>query len=237
MRADRVEERQRAAAGADHEAEVAVELGDVAGHTAVIHRVDGLTGDLERRCLAGFARLLIADTEVDEQLLGAAAGLVLHVHVRVECDERPVGELADRVDLGERHVVLDEQLREPRQDRDELVQVTSGHARGGDDFLRGELAEGEQVREVAPADFVGLILGDLLDVDAADGREDHHRLLPGPVPDNARVQLLDDLGLRVDEDAARHMPVDLQLEYVRGMGLRFVRRVGELHAARLHAAA
>ena len=29
-------------------------------------------------------------------------------------------------------------------------------------------------------DLVGLLLGDLLDIDAADGREDHHRLLGVP---------------------------------------------------------
>src|SRR5207249_8176088 len=34
--ADRVEERERAAAGADHEPEVAVELAHVAGHAAVV---------------------------------------------------------------------------------------------------------------------------------------------------------------------------------------------------------
>ena len=38
--ADGVEERQRAAAGADHQAEVAVELDDVAGDAAVVDGVD-----------------------------------------------------------------------------------------------------------------------------------------------------------------------------------------------------
>src|SRR3954463_2340325 len=40
--ANGVEERQRAAAGADDQAEVAVELGDVAGDATVAGRVDGL---------------------------------------------------------------------------------------------------------------------------------------------------------------------------------------------------
>ncbi len=43
--------------------------------------------------------------------------------------------------------------------------------------LAREVAERQQVREVAAPDLVGLLLGDLLDVDAADRREDHHRLL------------------------------------------------------------
>jgi hypothetical protein len=60
----------------------------------------------------------------------------------------PVLELPERVDLGERHVVLDEELRQPGDDRDELVEVAAGDARGGDDLLRLELAEGQDVREV-----------------------------------------------------------------------------------------
>ena len=115
--ADRVEQRQRAAAGADHEPEVAVELGHVAGHAAVVLGVDRLAGELERRRLARLARLLVADAELVQQRLLARAGLVLHVHVRVERDERAVLELAERVDLGQRHVVLDEQPRQPGEDR------------------------------------------------------------------------------------------------------------------------
>ncbi len=90
---------------------------------------------------------------------------------------------------------------------------------------------------MAAADLVGLLLGDLLDVDAADRREDHHRLLPDPVPDDAGVELLRDVGLRIDQDAARHLAVDLQLQDVGGVRLRLVGRVGELHAAGLHPAA
>ena len=61
--ADGVEQRQRAAAGADHEPEVAVELGDVAGDAAVVLGIDLLAGELERRRLARLARLLVADAE------------------------------------------------------------------------------------------------------------------------------------------------------------------------------
>ena len=81
----------------------------------------------------------------------------------------------------------------------------------------------QDVREVPPPDLVGLLLGDLLDVDAADGREDHHRLLADPVPDDARVVLLLDLGLRVDEHAAGHVPVDLERQDVARMGLGLAR--------------
>src|SRR5829696_829889 len=77
-------------------------------------------------------------------------------------------------------------------------------------------------------------LGDLLDVDASHVAEQHQRALRRPVPDHAGVVLLLDLGFRVDEDAARHMAVDLELEDVAGMGRRLLGRVGELDAAGLH---
>ena len=81
---------------------------------------------------------------------------------------------------------------------------------------------------MAPPDVVGMLLGDLLDVDPAHVAEQHHRLLAGPVPDDAGVVLLRDLGLGVDEHAARHVAADLELEDLGGMGLGLVRRVGEL---------
>ena len=235
--AHRVEERERAAAGADHEAEVAVELGDVAGHAAVVHRVDLLAGQLELGGLARLAGLLVAHAELLQQRLLARPGLVLHVHVRVERDERAVLELAQRVDLRERHVVVHEQLRQPGEDGGDARERAAGDARGGDHLLRHVVAERLDRGEVAAADLVRLLLGHLLDVDAADGREDHHRLLAEAVPDHAGVVLLLDVGLRVHEHAARHVAADLELQDLLRVLGRLVRAVGELHAARLHAAA
>ena len=88
--ADRVEQRERAAAGADDQPEVAVELGHVAGHAAVILGVDLLAGELERSGLARQPRLLVADPELVQKGLLPGPGLVLHVHVGVERDERAV---------------------------------------------------------------------------------------------------------------------------------------------------
>ena len=87
---------------------------------------------------------------------------------------------------------------------------------------------------MAPADALGLLRGDLLDVDAADRREDDHRLLARAVPDHAGVVLLLDLGARVDEHAARHVPVDLEREDLARVRLGLLGRVGELDAAGLH---
>ena len=55
-----------------------------------------------------------------------------------------------------------------------------------------------------------------------------------PVPDDACVVLLLDLGLRVDEHPARHVPADLQLEDVARVRLGLLGGVGELDAAGLH---
>ena len=90
---------------------------------------------------------------------------------------------------------------------------------------------------MAAADVVGVGLGDLLDVDAAHVAEQHQRPLRGAVPDDAGVVLLLDLGFGVDEDAARHVAVDLQLQDRLGVLGGLLGRVGELDAARLHPAA
>src|SRR6478609_531627 len=90
---------------------------------------------------------------------------------------------------------------------------------------------------MAPADRLGLLLGHLLDVDTADGREDHHGLLARPVPDDAGVVLLLDLGARVDEHAAGHLAADLQREDLASMLPGLLGRVGELDPAGLHAPA
>ena len=68
-------------------------------------------------------------------------------------------------------------------------------------------------------------------------REEHQRALRGAVPDDPGVVLLLDLGFGIDEDAARHRPVDLQLEDRLGVLGGLVRGVGELDAAGLHPAA
>ena len=151
VRAHGVEQRQRAAAGADHEPEVAVELRHVAGDAAVILRVDRLAGQLERGRLARLARLLVADAELAQQRLLARARLVLHVHVRVDGDEAAVLELGERVDLRQHHVVLAEQPREPREDRRQARQRPAGHADRGDHLLGLEVGERPQRREVRRA--------------------------------------------------------------------------------------
>src|SRR5262249_62047865 len=78
---DGVEQRERAAAGADHEPEVAVELAHVARDAAVVGRVDLAAADLELRGRARLACLLLADAEVLQQRGVLAARVALQVDV------------------------------------------------------------------------------------------------------------------------------------------------------------
>ena len=87
---------------------------------------------------------------------------------------------------------------------------------------------------MAAADVIGVLLGDLLDVDAAHVGEEHHRALRAAVPEHSRVVLLRDVCLGVDQDADRHVAADLELQDRRGVLGGLVRRGGELDAARLH---
>ena len=146
----------------------------------------------------------------------AADGLVLHLHVGVEGDEGAVGEAGQGIDLGEGHVVVALQLGEAGEDGGGPGELAAGEAAGGGDHLLGaEVGDGVEVGEVPAADVVGVLLGDLLDVDAAHVGEEHHRALGAAVPEDRGVVLLLDLGLRVDQDADRHVAVDLELEDLR----------------------
>ena len=197
--------------------------------------VDGLDGLFEgRRGVVLAGALIIADAERLEQALLAGHSLVLHLHVGIERHEGAVLQLGERVDLGERHVVVEEQPGEASEYGRGALQRLAGDTGRGDDLLGLEVGERFERREVAAADVVRVLLGDLLDVDPAHVAEQHQGLLGRAIPDNARVVLLLDLGLGVDEHAARHVAVDLQLQDLAGMALGFLGGVGELHAAGLH---
>ena len=103
--------------------------------------------------------------------------------------------------------------------------------------LASHSENGARVEKWRRATWSGCSLGDLLDVDPAHVREQHHRALADPVPDHAGVVLVGDRGPRVDEHAARHVAADLEVEDVLGVAGRLLRRVGELDPAGLHPAA
>ena len=167
----------------------------------------------------------------------ALARLVLHVEMAVEHDEGAVFELPERVDLGERHVVLLEEPHEPRRDAGQRRQIAACDAERGDQLLRAEVRVRHERREVLLRDMVRVLLGDLLDVDAAHVAEDHDRLLGERVVRHAEVVLLRDRGLRLDGDADGKLVADRQLQDLGGGLGCLLGRVGELHAAGLHAPA
>jgi hypothetical protein len=138
------------------------------------------------------------------------------------------------VDLGQRHVVLQEQASQPGEDRGQTVEHAAGHPDRGDQLLGLPVREGSAGAEVRSGDMVGVLGGDLLDVDAAHVGEQHHRPLVRSVPHHPGVVLVRDVRARVHQHAAGHVAVDLELEHLGGVLGRLLRRVGELHAAGLH---
>src|SRR5579884_669233 len=76
---------------------------------------------------------------------------------------------------------------------------------------------------MSPRNVVGMLLGDLLDVD--------------PAPHHAGVELVCDRRLRVDQHTAGHVAVYLEAEDVLRLAFGVLRGVGELDAAGLHPAA
>jgi hypothetical protein len=214
-----------------------VELLHVAGDAAVVGRVDLRALDLERRRRTRLARLVLADAELGDDLRVLVARVAFEVDVAVEHEDAAVLRLADRVDLGERQVVALEDVDEHLHDRRELAEVFAGDAGRGDGLLRLVGLEGQQVRDVRPRDVLGVLLGDLLDVDAAHVGEDDDGALPSTVPRDGGKELLLDRRLLLDEHAARLVAVDLELQDRVGRGLGLLRCVRELDAAGLHASA
>ena len=84
---------------------------------------------------------------------------------------------------------------------------------------------------------LGPVRRDLLDVDAALGREHVERLLRAAVERDREVVLLRDLGRLLDPEPADDVAADVEPEDVARLRLGVVRLVGELDAARLAAAA
>ncbi len=108
--------------------------------------------------------------------------------------------------------------------------------------LEGQLA-GRVVRQaqqrvgVLVDDGLGVVHGDLLDLDAALGGADEHQAPGGAIEQDREVVLLDDLRGRPDEHAPDRQALDLEGQDLGRDLLGLVGRGGELHAAGLAAAA
>ena len=88
-----------------------------------------------------------------------------------------------------------------------------------------------------PRERVGLRRGDLLDLDAALGREHEERRLLRAVERDGEVVLLRDVGRALDPELAHDVPADVEPEDRARLLLRVRRVVGELDAAGLAAPA
>ena len=88
-----------------------------------------------------------------------------------------------------------------------------------------------------PHERVGILLGDLLDLDAALRREHEERLLRAAVERDREVVLLRDVGGLLDPELADDVAVDVEPEDLARLLLGVGRILGELDAAGLAAAA
>ena len=111
----------------------------------------------------------------------------------------PVGAgLADdrqRVDLDEVGVVGEHRPDEALGDRDRRLEVPAEAHREGE-LARLVVEQPEERVGVAADDRLGVVDGDLLDLDAALGRAHQQDPPLGPVEDRRQVELLDDVGGR-----------------------------------------
>src|SRR5262249_53824085 len=148
------------------------------------------------------------DADIGEELRVLVTRVALEIDMAVEHEKAAVLQLPERVDLGEREIVAEEDLDERRDDRREAVEIVAPHARRRDRLLRLVGREGDQRRDVRARDVVGMRLRDLLDVDPAHVAEDDDGELLPAVPRDRREVLLRDGRALLDEDAARLLALD-----------------------------
>src|SRR5439155_11575378 len=91
--------------------------------------------------------------------------------------------------------------------------------------------------EVQPHERVGILLGDLLDLDATLRREHEERLLCAAVERDREVVLLRYVGCLLDPEPADDMPTDVEAEDLARLLLGVGGGLGELDAAGLATAA
>ena len=161
-------------------------------------------------------------------------GVVVDRELRVERLHLPVRRHDERVDLAEHRVEADERVVELADDRRDLLLLRGvGHARAVDEPPRLPWVEALERVDVKLDESVGTLLGDLLDVDPALGREHVERLLRATVEGQRQVVLLRDLRRLLDPEPADDVATDVEPENLAGTRLGLVRARGELDPARL----
>ena len=164
--------------------------------------------------------------------------VVVDGELRVERLHLAVGSHDQRVDLAEHRVELDERAVELLDDRRDLLLLARIlDACAVDEAPRDPRLEALERIDVEPDERVGVLLGDLLDLDAALRREHEERLLLAPVERDREVVLLRDVRGPLDPELADDVAADVEPEDVARLLLGVGGILGELDAACLPAAA
>ena len=219
---DDVDRRHREARAVAEDPDVAVEL-----------HVDDALLARERLERVGCARVAeLGDVRV------AVERAVVDGELRVERLDHAVGRDDQRVDLGEHRVALDEAAVElPDDVRDLLLLARILDTGAVDEATRDPRLEAFERIDVQANERVGVVRGDLFDLDAALRREHEQRLLDAAVERDREVVLLRDVGRALDPDLLDDVAANVEADDLLGLLLRVRRVVGELHAAGLAAAA
>jgi hypothetical protein len=164
--------------------------------------------------------------------------VVVDGELRVERARLPFGRDYQRVDLAEQRVALDEAAVKLPDDVEQLLllaRVVDPRAVDETTRLVGLVAL-ERV-DVQSRERVGVLLGDLLDLDTALGGEHQERLFRPTVEGHREVVLLGDLGGALDPELPHDVAADVEAEDLFGLPLGVGRVVRQLDPAGFAAAA
>src|SRR4051794_22622486 len=179
--------------------------------------------------------VVLGDLEADVVLV-AEVGVVVERHLAVECLERAVAELHQRVDLDQGGVLLDEdgpQLldRLGRLVGDGGVEAGRGHDLGGLGVVDADLrVDGDA------GDRVGVLVRGDLDLHTALGGGDAEVVAVGAVDEEGEVVLLRDVGRRCDQRPVDRVALDVHAEDLARLRDGVLWVLGQLDAAGLAAA-
>ena len=162
---------------------------DHAGNIAVQrHIVEIVLGRLR------FQRIVLADIAHGFQPGLAEQRVIVAVELAIEGDQITRAVDDQRIQLDQAHVALIEQIEHGHHDLGQL-----GRLLGTQSHREPELAALESLQALHEVhfdreDLLGMVVGDLLDVDAAHGRRNEGHGTAGTVDQHAEVKLLADLG-------------------------------------------
>jgi len=166
----------------------------------------------------------------------AEQGVVIQEHFAIHGQELALIGDDQGVDLGQRSVAFDKGHVEPLGDLDKVANQFFGQSDGVSQVPPLEFLQPEKGFDGDLGDALGGGAGDLFDFDAAFGGGHHHRPTPGPVNDDAEIDLLGNVGGLVQQDFFDGEPFDLHAQDLGGHLLRLIGIVGYPDASRLAAA-